>query len=80
MTRPWDAPSALAALLDALETDLLGAPTQDVRAAHAETGRVRESPIHEMRSLLQAVRADECDRGPWASLPDEIDPTRPQRH
>ena len=80
MTRPWDAPSALTALLDALEADLLGAPKQEVQAALRETGRAQESAIHELRSLLRDVQADGRNRCPLSPLSDEHDGMSTQRH
>ena len=80
MTKPWNMPSALAALLDALEADLLGAPAQEVQAALRETGRARESAIYEIRSLLRDVQADDHDRCPLTTLSDEPDGMSTQRH
>lgn len=80
MTRPWDTPSALTALLDALEADLLGAPKQEVQAALRETGRARERAIHELRSLLRDVQAGGRDRCPLATLPDEHNGMSTRQH
>ncbi len=66
MTARWNAPSALAALLDALEADLLGAPREDVQAALHETGRAREGAAQEVRALLRDAEADSHDGCPLA--------------
>lgn len=66
MTPPWNAPSALAALLAALEADLLGAPREDVQAALRETGRAREGAAQEVRALLRHAEADGRDGCPLA--------------
>ena len=80
MTKPWDAPSALAVLLDALEADLLVAPMQEVRTALRETSRARESAICELRSLLRDVQAADHDRCSPTPLPDDHDGMNGQRH
>ncbi len=66
MTSHWDAPSALAALLDALEADLLGASPEEVQAALRETGRAREGAAQEVRALLRDAEADGQDKCPLA--------------
>ncbi len=80
MTKPWNATSALAALLDALEADLLSAPSHEVHAALRETSRARESAICEVRSLLRDVQADDLDRCPLTTFSDEADGISTQRH
>jgi hypothetical protein len=80
MTRPWDTASALSALLDALEVDLIDAPKQEVQAALHETGRVQESAIYELRSMLRDVQAEGHNRHPLAKLPDEHDGMSAQQH
>jgi hypothetical protein len=45
-------PSGLTMLLDALERDLLAAPTDELRDALRETGRAREAACQEVRALL----------------------------
>ena len=80
MTRPWDTPSALTALLDALEADLLGAPKQEVQEALRESGRARKGAIHELKSLLRDVQASGHDRYPLATLPEEHDGMGTQLH
>ena len=64
MTGPWDTPSWLTELLDALESDLLGASAEEVRAALSETGRAQESAVRELRSLLHDAEAEGHDRCP----------------
>ena len=76
----WDAASALAALLDVLEADLLGVPSEEVQAALRETGRARESAIRELRSLLRDTEADGQERCPLALPSDEHDAMGTQRH
>jgi hypothetical protein len=57
MTRPAHPPAALRALLDALEAELLAAPTVEVRHALGSTGRARGAACEEVRSLLNEARA-----------------------
>jgi hypothetical protein len=53
-------PSGLRALLDALERDLLAAPTDEVREVLRETGRAPETAREEVRALLnEAIIASE---------------------
>jgi len=66
MTARWNAPSALAALLDALEADLLGALRDEVQTALRETGRAREGAAQEVRALLRDAEADGHDGCPPA--------------
>ena len=80
MSRPWDAPSLLVALLDAMEADLLGTPVDEVQAALRETGRVREGVIQELRSLLRDVQADGHDRCLPATPADELGEMDTRRH
>ncbi len=80
MTARWDTPAALAALLDALEADLLSAPKENVEAALRETGRAKEGAIREIRSLLRDAEGD-SDKGYPLALPsDERDEISTQRH
>jgi hypothetical protein len=72
--------SALAALLDALEADLLGASPEEVHAALRETGRARESAVGEIRSLLRDTEAEGHNRCPLALPSDESDGMGTQRH
>ena len=80
MTGPWDTPSALTDLLDALESDLFGASAEEVRAALSETGRARESAVRELRSLLRDAEADGHDRCPIPRPFDEQDRTDTRWH
>ncbi len=80
MTARWDTPSALAALLDALEADLLSAPPEEVQVALRETGRARESAVRELRSLLREAEVEGRDPCPLALPPDERDGIGTQRH
>ena len=80
MTRPWDTPSLLVALLDAMEADLLSTPVDEVQAALHETGRAREGAIQELRSLLRDVQADGHDRCFPATLSDKYDGMGTRRH
>jgi hypothetical protein len=50
-------PSALAALLDALEAELLVAPSEEVRDTLRLTGRARSAACQEVRSLLNEAKA-----------------------
>ena len=80
MTTRWNAASALAALLDALEADLLGAASEDVQAALRETGRAREGAAQEVRALLRDAEADGHDGCPLALPCDGQDGMGTQRH
>ena len=80
MTSHWNAPSALAALLDALEADLLGAASVDVQAALRETGRAREGAAQEVRALLRDAEADGHDGRPLVLPRDEHDGMDTKRH
>jgi hypothetical protein len=62
--------SGLTALLDALERELLAAPTDEVRDAWRESGRARNIARQEVRALLnEAIVASE--EGSAATLPPE---------
>ena len=80
MTARWRAPSALTALLDALEAELLGAPIAEVQAGLGETGRIREGVAREVRALLRDAEADGHDGGPHALPTDGRDGIGTQRH
>ena len=80
MTARWNTPSALAALLDALEADLLGAPPEEVQAALRETGRARGSAVRELRSLLRHAEAEGQDPCLLALLSDGRHGMGTQRH
>jgi len=66
MTSHWNAASALAALLDALEAELLGAPRDETQAALRGTGWARERAVRELRALLRDAEADGQDGRPPA--------------
>jgi hypothetical protein len=74
------AAARLAALLDALETDLLGASPDDVQASLRETGRARESAVREIRSLLRDAETQGHDHYPLDLPVDERDRINTQRH
>ncbi len=80
MTARWDTPAALAALLYALEADLLSAPKEDVGEALRETGRAKEGAVREISSLLRDAERDSDDRCPTALPSDEHDKMSTQRH
>lgn len=80
MTPRWNAASALAALLDALEADLLGAATEDVQAALRGTGRAQEGATQEVRALLRDAEADGHDGCPLALPCGGHDGMGTQRH
>jgi hypothetical protein len=62
--------SGLAALLDALERELLAAPADEVREAWRATGRARDFAREEVRTLLdEAIAAS--DDGSAATLPPD---------
>jgi predicted component of type VI protein secretion system len=74
------AAARLAALLDALEADLLTTSPEEVRAALQETGRTREGAIRELRSLLRDAEIQGDGRYPSALPADERDGIRTQLH
>ena len=77
MKRTWSLPSGLAALLDALEQDLLAAPADEVRDAQHATGRARQAACQEVRSLLDdAVAAGEDGPTPRAAPEADIRASR----
>jgi hypothetical protein len=57
MTRPAHFLSALTALLDALEAELLTAPSEEVRDVLRGTGRAQGAACQEVRSLLNKAQA-----------------------
>jgi hypothetical protein len=57
MTRLAHLPATLTALLDALEAELLAAPTVEVRDILRLTGRARDAACNEVRSLLNEAKA-----------------------
>ena len=60
MTRPGNPQSRLAALLDALEREILAAQTDEMRGAWRGTGRARNIALQEVRALLdEAIAASE---------------------
>lgn len=67
MTGPHRPPSALAALLDALEVDLLAAPAEEVRDVLHGTGRARDGACQEVRALLQGAAAADENSSPVAT-------------
>ncbi len=80
MTARWDTPAALAALLDALEADLLSASKEEMGAALRETGRAKEGAVREIRSLLRDAERDSDDRCLPALPSDEHDKMSTQRN
>jgi hypothetical protein len=65
MTRPAHPPAALTTLLDALEAELLAAPTEEVRDTLRLTARARDAACQEVRWLL-----NEGARRPRRVLPE----------
>ena len=57
MTRTDHPQSRLAALLDALERELLAARADEVRGAWRNTGRARDIACQEVRDLLNEAQA-----------------------
>ena len=80
MNARCDTQTALAALLDALEADLLCASKEDVQAALYDTGRAREGVVREIRSILRDAEGDNGGRYPLARPSDKYDETGTQRH
>jgi len=76
-------PSALEALLDALEADLVAASIDDVQDAMRETGRSKDGACREVRSVLDGAAAASEDCLP-AQTPYDPDSQfrlhRPYRH
>jgi hypothetical protein len=70
MTRTRYPQSGLAALLDALERELLAAPVDEVREAWRGTGRVRNIARQEIQALLNAAIAASED-SPLPHLPPD---------
>ena len=76
-------PSALEALLDALEADLVAASTEDVQDAIRETGRSKDGTCCEVRSVVDgAVAASEdcLPRRAFHGLDGQFGLYRPHRH
>jgi hypothetical protein len=61
----------LTALLDALEAELLAAPTEEVRDILRLTGRARDVACQEVRSLLNEARAA-TEEGSARTRPHEM--------
>jgi hypothetical protein len=78
MTRPAHPLTALTALLDALEEELLAAPAIEVRFSLRLTGRARDAACQEVRSLLNAASAA-TEEGSTRTRPYDIrdEPVRP---
>ena len=74
------AAARLAALLDALETDLRGASPDEIQAAVRETGRARETAVREIRSLLRDAEAQGHGVYPLGPSDDERDGISILRH
>jgi hypothetical protein len=69
VTYPAHPPSALTALLDALEAELLAVPAEEVRDTLRETGRARDGACQEVRSLLNEAAAED---GSAPTAPDDM--------
>ena len=67
MTRTSNPQSRLAALLDALERELLAAQTDEMRDAWHRTGRAHKIALQEVRALLDEAAAS--DEGRSETLP-----------
>ena len=79
MTRTGDPQSRLAALLDALERELLAAQTDEMRDAWHRTGRAHKIALQEVRALLdEAIAAS--DEGPSETLPLDTRTWLDRRH
>ena len=79
MTRTGDPQSRLAALLDALEREILAAQPDEIRDAWHGTGRAREIALQEVRALLdEAIAAS--DEGPSETLPLDTRTWLDRRH
>lgn len=76
-------PSALEALLDTLEADLVAASTEDVQDAVRETGCSKDGACREVRSVVDgAVAASEdcLPRRAFYGLDSQFGLHRPYRH
>jgi hypothetical protein len=71
MIRPAHPAAALTALLDALEAELLAAPTIELRPALSLTGRAQDATCQEVRSLLNEAKAA-TEEGSARTKPREI--------
>jgi len=71
MTRTRYPQSKLAALLDALERELLAAPVEEVREAGRGTGRARNIARQEIQALLNAAIAASEDGPALEHLPPD---------
>jgi hypothetical protein len=78
MTRPAHPPAALTTLLDALEAELLAAPTEEVRDTLRLTGRARDAACQEVRWLLNEASAA-TEEGSARTRPHDMrdEPVRP---
>ena len=70
MTRTSNPQSRLAALLDALERELLAAQTDEMRDAWHRTGRAHKIALREVRALLDEAIAG-SEEGLSATLPPD---------
>ena len=71
MTRLANSPAMLAALLDALEAELLAAPVEEVCDTLRLTGRARDAACQEVRSLLNEA-SEATDEGSARTRPHDI--------
>ena len=79
MTRTGDPQSRLAALVDALEREILAAQPDEIRDAWHGTGRARAIALQEVRALLdEAIAAS--DEGPSETLPLDTRTWLDRRH
>jgi hypothetical protein len=77
MTRARYPKSELTALLDALERELLAAPTHEVRNAWRGAGRARGIACEDVRALLdEAIAASEDGSGAMPPLDNYAGPDR----
>ena len=80
MTIRRNAATALAALLDALEADLMTSPAEELQAALVETGRAQENAVLELRSLLRHAETEGDHARAPTRLSGERDESDAPRH
>ena len=76
-------PSALEALLDSLEADLVAASAEEMQDAVRETGRSKDSACREVQSVVDGavVASEDClSRRAFHGLDSQLGLCRPYRH
>ena len=71
MIDPLGRQRGLAALLDALEAELLAAPAEDIAEALRDTARARDVICRKMRALVGGAMTA-IEDGPAAAMPKQV--------